>query len=131
MYSRKYRLINIDSRRSTCVHAECLGKVCYLAFFKEGERGWFLCDVDDGTDYPVHRIHTSNVQSVKYFDNGSMVIVSTENTDYEFMDLVHSDALETAIKNSPVHHIDYNAIRLRKQKTLVDRGDNANGKSKH
>lgn len=114
MYSRKYRLTNINSRRGTCVHAECLDKVCYLAFFKTGERGWFLCDVEDGTKYPVHRIHTSNVQSVKYLDNGNVVLVSTDNTDYEFMDLAHLDAIKAAIEDAPVRHIDYNAIRTGK-----------------
>ena len=78
MYNKKYRLQNIETERKNPMHAEILGKVCYLAYFKKGERGWFLCDTEATFD-PVHRIHTSEVKDVQY-TRGNQVIVSTENT---------------------------------------------------
>lgn len=111
MYNRKYKLTGLDSRRNTYVHTECLHKVCYLAYFNDGERGWFLCDVDDGTEHPVHRIHTSKVRSVKYLDGGNKVIVNTENTNYEFTDLAYLGALCKVIDDAPSHRIDYKAIK--------------------
>lgn len=90
MYNKKYRLQNIETERNNPMHAEILGKVCYLAYFKKGERGWFLCDTeatfdcDTGATFdPVHRIHISEVKDVQY-TRGNQVIVSTENTKYVF-----------------------------------------------
>lgn len=82
MYNKKYRLQNIETERKNPMHTEILGKVCYLAYFKVGERGWFLCDTEEAFD-PVHRIHTSDVKDVQY-TRGNQVIVSTENTKYVF-----------------------------------------------
>ena len=84
MYNKKYRLLNIKTERENPMHAEILDKVCYLAYFKVGERGWFLCDIEEGFD-PVHRIQTSEVRSVQYTrGRGKQVVVSTENTRYVF-----------------------------------------------
>lgn len=84
MYSKKFRLSNI--RRQSQFNGEFYdsikGKICYLGFFRIGERGWFLCDHEQGFA-PVHRIHTSEVKGVKYNENGQ-VIVTTENTEYVF-----------------------------------------------
>lgn len=89
MYDKKFRLIRITkddynslphSRRH--FYGNMSGRLCYLGFFKIGERGWFLCENGDEFD-PVHRIHTSVVKDVKYEENGN-IIVTTENTVYTF-----------------------------------------------
>lgn len=84
MYSKKFRLTNIfrTSPYNEDFYKSIKGKACYLAYFKIGERGWFLCDSE--AEYnPVHRIHTSEVKDVKYEENGN-IIVTTENTVYTF-----------------------------------------------
>lgn len=85
MYSKKYRLQNIETERANPMHAEILGKVCYLSYFRVGECGWFLCDTDnpDGLFEPVHRIRTSEVEDVQY-TRGNQVVVTTRNTKYVF-----------------------------------------------
>ena len=92
MYSKKFRLTTIIRNGESVadkpihfagtIHAVILGKVCYLGFFKIGERGWFLCDEMQGFS-PVHRIHTSEVKDVKYEENGRVIVI-TENTTYIF-----------------------------------------------
>ena len=82
MYSKKFRLVGIFSNRESDLHDSIIGKVCYLGFFRIGERGWFLVDEMQGFE-PVHRIHTSEVKDVKYGENGQ-VIVNTQNTEYVF-----------------------------------------------
>lgn len=82
MFNKKYRLIEVESPNGSDVHRECLGKVCYLAYFNIGERGWFLCDTEESFN-PVHRIHTSNVRYVQHL-RGNRVVVLTENTKYVF-----------------------------------------------
>ena len=89
MYSTKYRLTNIDSKHSNTTHSEILGKVCYLAYFKPGERGWFLCDTESSYD-PVHRIHTSEITKV-VVTRGLQVIVYTQNTKYVFDAIIDSE----------------------------------------
>ena len=82
MHNKKYRLKSIATENMTDLHKNILGKVCYLAFFRVGERGWFLCDTEE-LMHPVHKIHTSCVKDVKY-TRGNQVVVSTENTLYVF-----------------------------------------------
>ena len=84
MYSKKYRLQSIETANENPIHGEILGKVCYLAYFKVGERGWFLCDTEASSDRHVHRIHTSEVKVVEYHTRSHRVIVYTENTKYVF-----------------------------------------------
>jgi hypothetical protein len=87
MYSKKYccskieRLIDFDNP----IHDEVIGNVCYLAYLKVGERGWFLHDSD--WCY-ANRVHTSTIKDVEYTDN--QVIVTTQNTKYVF-DLIVDD----------------------------------------
>lgn len=82
MHSQKYRLVKIDTERPQLVHTSILNKICYIAYLKVGERGWFLCEVVDEIELP-HRIHTSEIQNIEYTcDN--QVVVSTENTRYVF-----------------------------------------------
>lgn len=88
MYN-KYRLKNIETKRKNPMHAEILGKVCYLAYFNKGERGWFLCDTEETLD-PVHRIHTSKVKDVQR-TRGMDIIVSTENTKYVFEVILNNE----------------------------------------
>lgn len=84
MYSKKFRLTDIrrQSERNQVFYNSIKGNICYLGFFKIGERGWFLVDEMRGYD-PVHRIHTSEVKDVKYEENGDIIVV-TENTTYIF-----------------------------------------------
>lgn len=84
MYSKKYRLTDIvrKNTRGSFPYGSIVGKVCYLGYFKIGERGQFLCDEMQGFE-PVHRIHTSDIKDVKYEENGD-VVVTTENTEYKF-----------------------------------------------
>ena len=81
MHNKKYRLKSIATDNMTDLHKNILGKVCYIAYFKVGERGWFFCDTDE--TQPLHRIHTSCVKDVKY-TRDNQVVVSTENTLYVF-----------------------------------------------
>ena len=81
MYDKKYRLIDIETEKYNQMHEEILHKVCYPAYFVIGERGWFLCEVNEWTG-GTHRIHTSLVDNILYADN--QFIVVTENTKYAF-----------------------------------------------
>lgn len=84
MYSKKFRLTDIrrQSERNKGFYDSIKGNICYLGFFKIGERGWFLVDEMQGFE-PVHRVHTSEVKDVKYEENGNIIVV-TENTTYTF-----------------------------------------------
>ena len=84
MYSEKFRLKDIvrSDKRNEEFYKSIRGKVCYLAYLKTGERGWFLCDEMQGFD-PVHRIHTSIVRDV-FRDEDGDVVVCTDNTIYVF-----------------------------------------------
>jgi hypothetical protein len=83
MYSKKYRLINIEtSGKANPTHETIKNKICYLAYLNIGERGWFLCDTQEELN-PVHRIHTSEIKDVQYNRDNS-IVVSTENTKYTF-----------------------------------------------
>ena len=81
MYDKKFRLVEIDAKKYNPMHEEILNKVCYPAYFVVGERGWFLCVVNE---WPggTHRVHTSLVDNILYADN--QIIVVTENTKYVF-----------------------------------------------
>ena len=83
MYNKKYRLIEIDrpdENKNVC--DDMKNSICYLAYLKVGERGWFLYEADDPI-VPVHRIHTSVIKDVQY-TRGNRVVVMTENTKYVF-----------------------------------------------
>lgn len=99
MYNKKYRLQNIETECKNPVHAKILGKVCYLAYFKVGERGWFLCDTEEAFD-PVHRIHTSEIKDVQYCGaSNTRIVVVTANTTYTFDDLEHLAAIESMVNS--------------------------------
>lgn len=84
MFNTKYRLVEIaDRKRYNPLYEDAEGSICYLAYFKVGERGWFLYEVEDDFFAPAHRMHTSEVQSVEFTDNGG-VIVKTKNATYKF-----------------------------------------------
>lgn len=82
MYSKKYRIAKIvEFGRHNPVYDEIeIGDVCYLAYLKPGERGWFLYETEPGVW--VHRVHTSIIQNVKY--GYTEVIVETEHTRFVF-----------------------------------------------
>jgi len=82
-FNKKYRAVSVKSTDNREVHDNIRGKICYPAYFKVGERGWFLCEMSDILfPTPVHRMNTSTVRKVEYYDNGFTVF--TENTTYEF-----------------------------------------------
>lgn len=81
MYSKKYRLINIEQfGRHNPIYDNKLGCICYPAYLRFGERGWLLCEYraeDEWMTYP-HRLNTSIIQSVYYLDGRIEVV--TEHT---------------------------------------------------
>ena len=86
MYDKKYRLEKIEEfNHHNPIYDNIEDAACYLAYFKVGERGWFLWLEDFGFKEFAHRIHTSLVQSVEYIDD--MVVVGTENTKLTFREI--------------------------------------------
>ena len=87
MYDKKYILEKIEEfNRHNHIYDDMEGKVCYPAYFKVGERGWFLYETVEylpfGYFTSAHRIHTSTVENVEYLD--SCVVVKTHNTRLTF-----------------------------------------------
>ena len=81
MYNKKYILKEIQEyRKHNSLYDDAEGAICYPAYFRVGERGWFLLQKND-FEWP-HRIQTSVVQAVVYKDN--RIIVITENTKFTF-----------------------------------------------
>ena len=84
MYSKKYIIKKIEElRRHNPLYDDVEGSICYLAYLKVGERGWFLHHKGE-YDWP-HRIHTSIVQEVLH--EGNQVTVMTENTRFTFEEI--------------------------------------------
>ena len=82
MYSKKYCLEKIEEFNwHNPIYEDAEGATCYLAYFKVGDRGWFLIDYEKYFDY-LNRIHTSIVKSIEYFDDE--IIVETQNTRFTF-----------------------------------------------
>lgn len=80
MYNKKYCVEEIEEfNEHNPIYDYIKGSVCYLAYLNIGERGWFLYEEND---WVVHRIHTSTIKDIKYFDN--RVIVVTLNTKFVF-----------------------------------------------
>jgi uncharacterized protein (DUF779 family) len=66
------------------MHKQIRGKVCYPAYFKVGERGMFLVDMEDAPSYlSIHRIFTTKVQKVTDMGDGGFS-VATKNSIYVF-----------------------------------------------
>lgn len=85
-YNKKYRVVSVNTTEPHEVHNNVEGKICYPAYFKIGERGWFLCEMSEILfPTPVHRIHTSTVQKVDYYEDG--LTVHTKNTTYVFKEV--------------------------------------------
>lgn len=89
MFSTKYRLVEIaDRKRYNPLYEDAEGSICYLAYFKVGERGWFLYEAEDDFFAPAHRLHTSEVQSVELIEDDDGVVikvnVQTKNATYKF-----------------------------------------------
>lgn len=82
MYNKKYRLEEIEEfGNHNDAYDGMNNRICYLAYLNVGERGWFLCE-PQGWFGSVHRIHTSVIKSVDYFDDH--IIVVTQNTRFTF-----------------------------------------------
>ena len=83
MYNKKYRIEKIEElNRHNFVYEGVEGSICYPAYFNVGERGWFLFIEDTDLYEYAHRIHTSTVKNVEYFDD--YFIVETRNTRFVF-----------------------------------------------
>lgn len=83
MYSRRYVIKSINEfGRHNYIYDDVEGCICYPAYLKVGERGWFLYEPAKFDLAPVHRIHTSVVQSIGYTSNE--IVVVTENTKFVF-----------------------------------------------
>lgn len=88
MYNKKYILEKIEEFNGhNYIYDNMEGCVCYPAYFNVGERGWFLIEPAFSFD-TVHRIHTSVVKSVNYYQNAQLssdyIAVETQNTRYIF-----------------------------------------------
>lgn len=81
MYSKKYRIVEVESKKYNPIHEQVKDKICHPAYLNVGERGWILYRLDDfyGIDV-MHRLHTSIIDSVLY--NDDQIIIVTENTRY-------------------------------------------------
>ena len=83
MYNKKYIIEKIEEfNRHNPLYDDVEGKVAYPAYFNVGERGWFLYIEDGWFEEFAHRIHTSTVKNVEYFDD--YFIVETRNTRFTF-----------------------------------------------
>jgi hypothetical protein len=81
MYSKKYRLEKIEEFNwHNNIYDDLEGTICYPAYFKVGERGWFLYTKD--LFGVAHRVHTSEIKRVDYVDD--LIIVVTKNTKFTF-----------------------------------------------
>ena len=86
MFSSRYRLVSIiSSKNESQKQEDFLGKICYPAYFKVGENGWFLCETD-GCTYAPDRIRTSEVKNVGW--DGTNFTVETVNTIYKFEQII-------------------------------------------
>lgn len=86
-YDKQFKATKVETkgfRRD--IHDEVEGSICYPAYFKVGERGWFLVKTDDMFGY-FHRFHTSKIKNVIYEDK--RIIVETKNTIYYFEEVVY------------------------------------------
>lgn len=84
MYNKKYVLEKIiEFNEHNPIYDGMQGCVCYLAYLKVGQRGWFLCEQENWFDSP-HRICTSVIQKVKYAYR-NRIIVTTQNTKFTFV----------------------------------------------
>lgn len=84
MYSKKYYLDKVEEFNiHNPMYEGIEGSVCYLAYLKVGERGWFLYqrNTQFGDNIP-HRVHTTRIREVEYKDD--LVIVTTRNTRFTF-----------------------------------------------
>jgi len=89
MYSKKYILEKVEEFNGhNRIYDKIEGTICYLAYFKEGERGLFLHEYDDSILKTIRRVHTSIVQNTKA--QGNYFIVQTSNTRFSFRE-VESD----------------------------------------
>ena len=89
MYNKKYVLEKIEEfGEHNSIYDDIEGNICYPAYFNVGERGWFLSIEDRGWGEYAHRIHTSTVKDVEYFDNmeyeNDSIVVTTRNTRLTF-----------------------------------------------
>lgn len=82
MYDKKYVLDKIEEFHGhNYIYDDIEGSICFPAYLKVGERGWFLY-MHDEYSYVAQRIHTSIVQKVDYFDDA--IILETRNTRFTF-----------------------------------------------
>lgn len=85
-HDKKYILEEIKEfgKQHNVIYDDIEGKVCFLAYLKVGERGWFLYESDGLESWflAAHRIHTSIVKKLVYTED--KVFVETENTRFVF-----------------------------------------------
>lgn len=85
MFSTKYHIESIEEfSKSNPMHDEIMGKICYPAYFKVGERGIFLVDTEkEPIIFRYDRILTSLVKEVVTNRDGGFT-VTTKNSKYIF-----------------------------------------------
>ncbi len=83
MYNKKYRIEKIEELNGhNSIYDGVEGRIAYPAYFNVEERGWFLWIENEWFKEFAHRIHTSTVKNVEYFDD--YFIVETKNTRFVF-----------------------------------------------
>lgn len=83
MYSKKYILADVEEfKHINPIYVDARGSISYPAYFNVGERGWFLYIEGSGWHETAHRIHTSKIEKVDYFDD--RIVVKTQNTILTF-----------------------------------------------
>ena len=83
MYNKKYIIEKIEEFNDhNPIYDDVEGRVAYPAYFNVGERGWFLWIENGWFKEFAHRIHTSPIKNVEYFDD--CFIVETQNTRFTF-----------------------------------------------
>lgn len=90
MYSKKYRVVNVESNKFNLIHEQVRDSICHPAYLSVGERGWILYRSNDlSREFEaMHRLHTSIISSVLYKDN--QIVIITENTKY-VLELIEDD----------------------------------------
>ena len=83
MYDKKYIIEEIEEfNEHNDLYDNIKGSICYPAYFKVGERGWFLYESDYWYNMKANRVCTTEIKSVEYIDD--MIIVVTQNTKFTF-----------------------------------------------
>lgn len=83
MYDKRYILRYITEPPDESLYSDIVGNVCYPAYFRVGEKGWFLMMNDVENDVP-QRVCIPVVKSVQFAGDG--FVVRTEGRRFSFIE---------------------------------------------